>query len=343
MSPCQKSTECASLAPSLPAKPRWADLESPETSPFQSPTVSASRARGLPTKPRWVDLESPEASPRHHAESPEASPRHSSEVCASLAPSLPAKPRWVDLESPEVSPRHHAESPETSPRHHAATAPCSLPWRSTRDAGPLAGPSQQRQRPQLSRATREGRHRQLQGQVDEFCSLDFDAVDAAMQMALTARMLAVLKALAERVSFWECEAKIEEEAFRLLGLEEADMYAIGRPVKKATKLLDDKQYRSAYNVLRAVRPWFLAEDAAALETQRTRLRRAALERQEAKAEKSKRKDKELPPDNDDGAGEWTTVASKWAKGSDRLERIAAKRSAGATPGSRAAASQRVRR
>merc|ERR550514_2389443 len=100
----------------------------------------------------------------------------------------------------------------------------------------------------------------MRTKIDEFCALSFDGVDAAEQMGLTFRMLVGLKSLAETVSFWEGEQKCEEEAFKLLGLEEEDMHIIGRTVRRAMKLTDTNRYRDAYERMKAARQWFQAAD-----------------------------------------------------------------------------------
>lgn len=201
----------------------------------------------------------------------------------------------------------------------------------------------------FQKATREARAQQLQRAIQEFCTLSFDGVDAAMQMGLAFRMLVSLKSLAERVSFQEGGTRREEEAFRLLGLEAGDMYAIGTTIRKATKLTDQHRYRAAFDVLCSARPWFIAEDAGALEAQRAELRAAASKRVAAKeAKKARAKEKEHCAPTDDlakeGAGDWTEVTKKkgggerppkasWARACVRLERLER----------RAAATRRIRR
>jgi len=108
--------------------------------------------------------------------------------------------------------------------------------------------------------------------IDEFCTLSFDGVDATQQMALTCRMLVALKLMRQMLSYWDEEGRQDVAAFKLLGLMEADMCAVDRVARKAGALVDQKRYREAYAELCYLRPWFLADSAAALDAQRASLR-----------------------------------------------------------------------
>lgn len=180
----------------------------------------------------------------------------------------------------------------------------------------------------------------MQAKIDEFCALSFDEVDAAEQMGLTYRMLVGLKSLGETLSFWEGEQKCEEEAFKLLGLEEDDMHIIGRTIRRAMKLVDSNRYRDAYERMRSARQWFQAADGQTLDGQRTQLRAAAADRKSAKAEKQA-KVVHKPEEEDASAGEWMQVTTKktvrqpgasdgdmkpaWARANERLKALAARR------------------
>jgi len=107
-----------------------------------------------------------------------------------------------------------------------------------------------------------------------------------------------LKSLGEFVNFWQPDgAQVSEEGFRLVGLEEADMYALGRIIRKADKLLEERRFREAYDKLCTARRWF---DPATLAEERAT---AAMH-----AEKKDKKDKKKACDSDDN--EWTSVKKK---------------------------------
>ena len=112
-------------------------------------------------------------------------------------------------------------------------------------------------RPVFCRPGREARVRQARADVNEICTLEFDQVDASCQMGLTGRMLVALKSLAQVVVFWEAEEKRGEEKFRLLGLQEEDMYAIGKRIRRADKKIEERNYREAFDQMCEARRWLL--------------------------------------------------------------------------------------
>eukprot|EP00933_Yihiella_yeosuensis_P019342 TRINITY_DN1569_c0_g1_i1.p1 TRINITY_DN1569_c0_g1~~TRINITY_DN1569_c0_g1_i1.p1 ORF type:complete len:605 (+),score=140.07 TRINITY_DN1569_c0_g1_i1:89-1903(+) len=189
------------------------------------------------------------------------------------------------------------------------------PFQGQRTEAPV---SERRERPIFQRATREAKERHLMSNVREFCSLSFDEVDAAQQMGLTHRMLVLVKSLADPVTYWTGAEQQKEDAYKLLGLEESDMYAIGRSIKKASKLIDSQKYHEAFYKLSKLRPWFQVQraDEESLEDQRARLRAAA---EEDAAAKCQRKDRNLDApaqdgeDGDDDGDSWTTVPVKKLK------------------------------
>merc|ERR1719158_575558 len=74
---------------------------------------------------------------------------------------------------------------------------------------------------------------------------------------MTHRMLFSLKSLGELVNFWQPDGRqVSEEGFKLVGLAEADMYALGRVIHKADKLLEERRFREAYDKLCMARRWF---------------------------------------------------------------------------------------
>lgn len=124
------------------------------------------------------------------------------------------------------------------------------------------------------------RRRQVQAELCEFSSLDFDEVNVVQQMGLTCRMLVALKSLERVVSYWdEAVQRHEEAAFKLIGLGLTDMQAIGSTVQRAECLIEERRYRAAYEELCSVRPWFASDGAAALASERACLcyRRVAQE------------------------------------------------------------------
>jgi hypothetical protein len=163
-------------------------------------------------------------------------------------------------------------------------------------------------RPQFAKPTREARTRQFQAKLDELFNLSFDEVDPSQQDGLTHRMLVGLKSLAEMVTFWQADgSQVSEEGFKLVGLEEADMYALGRIIHKAEKLLDERRFREAYEKLSNARRWF---DPATLLEERAKA--SSLADKKAKKEKSEKKDKKAACDSDmdEEEDEWTQVKKK---------------------------------
>jgi len=306
----------------------------------------------------WADLESDsDSEPSQkgalsHARSPDAAPSPRQGSVASTATKLHRNLRWADLSSPDITPRssHVAPPPrqcigevvvQLSERAHSATlarrdedidlgeqADVQVSTfedpevAATKDS--KSGLQQTRGRPVFQKATREARARQVQSKIDDFCSLSFNDVDAAQQMGLTHRMLVLLKGLADVVSYWDEDGKaqVKEEAFKLLDLEEEDMYAIGHTIKKAARLIDEQCYHDAYDKLCSVRPWFSVADGSdkVLEAQRNKLRVKALARATAKAEKEEHRGEA------DTEG-WTEVPSKKQKEKERAGNDAGERGA----------------
>merc|ERR1712019_128694 len=95
----------------------------------------------------------------------------------------------------------------------------------------------------FARANREQRIKQIVKLVDEFLTLNIDDVAAEEQSGLVLRMLATLKSLASIDVYWNAEGeRHEEERYALLGLQEDDMYAIGRHVNKADKHCETRKF-----------------------------------------------------------------------------------------------------
>lgn len=158
-------------------------------------------------------------------------------------------------------------------------------------------------RPQFSRPTREARVRQFQAKMDEIFELNFDEVDPSQQDGLTHRILVGLKSLGEMVSFWPADGtQTSEEGFKLLGLKEEDMYALGRIIRKADKLLDERRFREAYDKLSTAQRWF---DPESLMQERAK---ASTRDDKKSAKKDKKKACDL--EENDESDEWTQVKKK---------------------------------
>lgn len=128
------------------------------------------------------------------------------------------------------------------------------------EASVSESPSLTKSRPVLfKKPTRKEREQQQQALINQFCTLSFDDVDPSSQMALTCRMLATLRSLTSSVSHWDGSERHEEEAFHLLGLEQADMDVVMKVAQSATDLIEAQRHREAYNVLCRVRVWFLGD------------------------------------------------------------------------------------
>merc|ERR1712078_113866 len=94
------------------------------------------------------------------------------------------------------------------------------------------------------------------------------------------------------------------------------MYAIGKVIRKAGKLIEERKFRDAYNKLCEARPWFDAPSSEALEAQRTELRSAAAQ-QETRVKASSKKGHKGQALEDVQVGEeaWTMV------GNSRKEKV----------------------
>lgn len=106
----------------------------------------------------------------------------------------------------------------------------------------------------LPKLSRQQRVDQLERVVDEFCSLDFDSVDASAQGGLTLRMLVILKSLNESATYYEEQGRSEEKRFLLLGLNADDEAAITGIVRRAEIHCEARLFRAAFDVLREVVP-----------------------------------------------------------------------------------------
>lgn len=110
------------------------------------------------------------------------------------------------------------------------------------------------ERPSFLKLNRQQRVEQLRRLVNEFCSLDFNLVDASSQMGLVFRMLTMLKSFSETSIFHSEEGRCEEKRFSLLGLVQQDEDAIQKSISEAEGLCDGRLFRAAFDILSDVGP-----------------------------------------------------------------------------------------
>jgi len=113
----------------------------------------------------------------------------------------------------------------------------------------------------FKRSTRDVKTRQIAKIVDEFCILDFDAVDASAQSALVLRMLSELKSLDSVAVFYDEEngERHEESRHVLLGLNFDDVVRLKETALNADELCNLRQFRRAFDVLAQLRPRLLSK------------------------------------------------------------------------------------
>jgi len=112
-----------------------------------------------------------------------------------------------------------------------------------------------RSRPQFARANRDQRIQQLLRTIQEFCNLEFHAVDPSEQMALTLRMLVILKSLSSIETFWtEDGVKHREVRHVLLGIGDHVMRFLASAAARAEHLCNERCFQDAYATLCHVRP-----------------------------------------------------------------------------------------
>jgi len=109
-------------------------------------------------------------------------------------------------------------------------------------------------RPIFSKLSRQQRIEQLRRVVDEFCSLDFHAVDASSQGGLVLRMLTILKSLSESTVFYGESGRSEEQRVLLLGFGKSVEGAIHEATQRAEILCEGRMFRAAFDTLRLLAP-----------------------------------------------------------------------------------------
>jgi len=92
------------------------------------------------------------------------------------------------------------------------------------------------------------------------------------------------------------------EGFKLLGLEDADMYALGRIIRRSDKLLEERRFREAYDKLLTARRWFDSDTLADA--------RAKAAAHAEKKEKREKNDSKKAHDSDADDDDWTHVKKK---------------------------------
>lgn len=159
-------------------------------------------------------------------------------------------------------------------------------------------------RPRFLRVNREQRAQQAKKAIVEFLALDFDAVSPEEQGGVVHRMLGTVKSLEMKDTYWNSEGeRLEEDRYRLLDLEEADMYAIARHVNKASKHCEKRSFRKAYDNLCEVRPWLQGDSLIALRTDWE-------SKKQSKDAKKQRKQHQKEQEEVEG---WQTVGGKSKK------------------------------
>jgi len=300
------------VVPHIPAahsEKRWSELLQDRESNV-STDVSDNELESLPKVP------AEEHTPTHSANLSED--EQSSKILATpVALPVEVKKRWADLSEDEQTPVHQKASStvgrDEQDQNDASEAATDevIHREPSEDEKPIVMKPPRPARPQFAKPTREARVRQFRAKLDEFFELDFDEVDPSQQDGLTHRMLFGLKSFGELVTFWQEDGtQVNEEGFRLVGLEEADMYALGRVIRKADRFLEERRFREAYDELCEARRWFNADtlmEERAKAAVHTEKRLAKKERKEQKGKKA--------CDSDAEDSDWTQVKSKEKKGS----------------------------
>jgi len=106
----------------------------------------------------------------------------------------------------------------------------------------------------FGKVSRQQRVEQVKRIVEEYCSLEFDVVDASCQEALVLRMLTILKSLSDRTTFVGDNGCCEATRFSLLGLNQDDANVMRNIICHAEKLWTARLFHAAFDVLKQVVP-----------------------------------------------------------------------------------------
>lgn len=296
----------------------WARCSHASEDKISSAVQKVPVALPVEVKKRWADLSEDEETPASQRATVDISEDQPSSVEQLSLTAALEKDRCADL------PEEQSAVPQPA-MSEAAIDEISHKMSSEEEKSVVMKPAKP-SRPQFVKPTREARTRQFQAKLEEFFKLDFDEVDPSQQDGLTHRMLFGLKSLGELVTFWQKDGtQVCEEGFRLVGLEEADMYALGRVIRKADKLLEERRFREAYDKLCTARRWF---DPDTLKDERAKAAAHAEKSLTKKNKKDKRGQKnacESDVDDADDVDGWTQVKSTdkkqiSEKGSDKVAR-----------------------
>jgi len=247
----------------------------------------------------------------------------SSAICSELSCAAP-KQRWADLASEDEEEDKGGEEAEVEQekkgkaegKESTIRSVHTHPEHDSEASMPPASEELHASRPRFARPSRSQRVAQVRRAAHEFCTLDFEAVDAAEQSGLVLRMLALLKTMASSDTYWtEAGARQEEARHRLLGLEEEDMQALGSLIRRGEELADRRRFREAFDALCEARPLMPAGDADALRLERPAAHEAKESQPTMKSQRS-RKSVELGSSrqtpSDDAA--WMHVPEKRRRG-----------------------------
>jgi hypothetical protein len=106
------------------------------------------------------------------------------------------------------------------------------------------------------RITREQRVAQLQRVAAEFCTLDFNEVNASEQGALTLRMLAVARSFEESTTFYDRDVRSVASRAELIGLDTIEIINMTSAIRRAAALCESRRYRDAFDILQKLLPTF---------------------------------------------------------------------------------------
>eukprot|EP00929_Paragymnodinium_shiwhaense_P033689 TRINITY_DN18453_c0_g1_i1.p1 TRINITY_DN18453_c0_g1~~TRINITY_DN18453_c0_g1_i1.p1 ORF type:complete len:293 (+),score=44.80 TRINITY_DN18453_c0_g1_i1:79-957(+) len=111
----------------------------------------------------------------------------------------------------------------------------------------------------FAKVTRRQRLEHLAKLLEEYCNLDFDAVDASAQNAVVLRMLALLRSLRHAEVYHDADGnRCSEERYSLLGLaaEGTEMVVLDKLNRQAEALANDRCFRPAFELMCEARPLF---------------------------------------------------------------------------------------
>lgn len=108
-------------------------------------------------------------------------------------------------------------------------------------------------RPSFLKVDQAQRIEQLKRVVDEFCTLDFDAVDASSQEGVAMRRLTLLKSLKEPTVYYSENQRFEQTRLALLGLDNLAS-TLDQITVQGEQLCESRHFRSAFEALEEAVP-----------------------------------------------------------------------------------------